>query len=221
MCGKGWVMGNGEKGCLLLKYCVLCFGGNPVLIHHSPQLQLVIRGQKNLKKRGVSRTHQVSLSVFQALSPVPAGHSGVLGAAQALVSPAWLSDTTQGSVVTEFQSSQPGCSSGHGPGLSATPCLVFWGSCQCLEGFKAFKCTSVNANTPLGALTPLEPLESSSLRLYLFYSCQTLYSQQRKGRNIFLPIRQLIPEAKKAALETCWLLLSSFAGGEMNLSRRH
>lgn len=21
-----WVMGNGEKSCLLLKYCVLCFG---------------------------------------------------------------------------------------------------------------------------------------------------------------------------------------------------
>lgn len=62
------------------------WGNNPVLIHHSPQLQLVIRGRKNLKKRGVSRTHQVSLSLFQALSPVHAGQSGVLEAAQALVS---------------------------------------------------------------------------------------------------------------------------------------
>lgn len=64
--------------------CVL--GKNPVLIHHSPQLQLVIRGQKNLKKRGVSRTHQVSLSLFQALSPVSAEQSGVLRAAWALLS---------------------------------------------------------------------------------------------------------------------------------------
>lgn len=137
------------------------------------------------------------------------------------VSPAWLSAVTQGSVVTEFQSSQPGCSPGHGPGLSAARVLSYVGTVSVFKGFKALKCTSVNANTPLGALTPLEPMESSSLRLYLIYSCQTLYSQQRKDRNIFLPIRQLIPEAKKAALETCWLLLSSSAGGEMNLSRKH
>lgn len=78
------------------------------------------------------------------------------------MSPAWLSDMTQGSVVTDYQSSQPGCSPGCGSGLSAARVLSSLGTVSVLKGFKAFKCTSANANTLLGTLTPLEPLNAAA-----------------------------------------------------------
>lgn len=189
---------------MLLKYCMLCFGEQPCT---NPSFTTIAAGHSGTEKPKEKRCKQNPsgelVSMFQALvllSPVPAGQPGVPGAAQALVSQPSLA-----------------CSPGRGPCLSAARVLSSVGTVSVVKGFKALKCTSVSANTPLGALTPLEPLESSSLRLYLFIPVQPCTANKGRAEiSSFLSDSSFL-KPRKLPCKTCWLLLSSFAGGEMNL----
>lgn len=139
-----WVMGNGGKCCLLLKYCMLCFGEQPCT---NPSFTTIAAGHSGTEKPKEKRCKQNPsgelVSMFQAL---------------VLLSSCWAARSPWG-CPGPGQSAQPG------PCLSAARVLSSVGTVSVVKGFKALKCTSVSANTPRGALSPLEPLESSSLRL--------------------------------------------------------
>jgi len=100
---------------------------------------------------------------------------------------------------------------GHLPlSRSAPPvCLLWVVRAVCVKGFKAFKCTSLNASMPFGFLTPLRPFESSSLRLFFFIPVKPCIAF--RGRTELSPClsNSLSLEPRRLHCKTFWLQTSS------------
>lgn len=193
-------MGNGGKCCLLLKYCMLCFGEQPCT---NPSFTTIAAGHSGTEKPKEKRCKQNPsgelVSMFQAL---------------VLLSSCWAARSPWG-CPGPGQSAQPGLQPWTWPLPLSSSCLVFCGYCQCCEGFQSLEVHICKCQyTTWG---PDSSLESSSLRLYLFSPVKPCTANKGRAEiSSFLSDSSFL-KPRKLHCKTCWLLLSSFAGGEMNL----